>query len=58
MESESSLTEIPLNLENTLWAETVLASGSAVGLVIYTGTETRSSMNQSVPHSKVRTSFL
>ena len=47
--------EEPLNVENTLWANTVLASGSAMGVVIYTGSETRSVMNTSTPRSKVGT---
>ncbi|KAJ9059424.1 putative aminophospholipid-translocase, variant 3 [Entomophthora muscae] len=42
-----------LNAENTLWANTVLASGKAVGLVIYTGSETRASLNTSHPQTKV-----
>ena len=42
-----------MNIENTLWANTVVASGTALGLVIYTGKETRSSMNNSQPRSKV-----
>lgn len=43
----------PLSLENTLWASTVLASGNAVALVIYTGSESRSMMNMTEPPSKV-----
>ena len=39
-------------MENTLWANTVLASGTALGLVVYTGRETRSVMNNSAPRSK------
>uniref|UniRef100_T1ISW6 Phospholipid-transporting ATPase n=1 Tax=Strigamia maritima TaxID=126957 RepID=T1ISW6_STRMM len=46
-------TEDSLGIENTLWANTVVASGSAVGMVIYTGRETRSVMNNSQPRSKV-----
>ncbi|PFX32310.1 putative phospholipid-transporting ATPase IIB [Stylophora pistillata] len=46
-------TEIPLSIENTMWANTVIASGTAVGLVIYTGSETRSVMNTSNPETKV-----
>ncbi|XP_021700872.1 probable phospholipid-transporting ATPase IIA isoform X1 [Aedes aegypti] len=42
-----------LSVENTLWANTVVASGTAVGIVIYTGAETRSVMNNSQPRSKV-----
>lgn len=40
-------------MENTLWANTVLAAGNAVGVVVYTGKETRSVMNNSMPRSKV-----
>ncbi|EPQ55997.1 aminophospholipid-transporting P-type ATPase [Gloeophyllum trabeum ATCC 11539] len=43
----------PLTAENMLWANTVLAAGSAVGLVIYTGPETRAVMNTSHPQTKV-----
>lgn len=32
----------PLSLENTLWANTYVAAGSIIGLVIYTGKDTRS----------------
>lgn len=45
--------ELPLTIENTLWANTVIASGQAVGVVIYTGTETRSVMNNLEARSKV-----
>lgn len=45
-------TEIPLSIENTMWANTVIASGTAVGVVIYTGSETRSVMNTSNPETK------
>ena len=34
-----------LNLENTLWSSTVIASGSVVGVAIYTGKETRAALN-------------
>jgi len=43
----------PLTAENLLWANTVLAAGSAVGFVIYTGSETRAVMNTSHPETKV-----
>lgn len=46
--------EESLSIENTLWANTVVASGTAVGLVVYTGCESRSVMNTSQPKSKVR----
>jgi phospholipid-translocating ATPase len=43
---------VPLNVENTMWMNTVVASGSAYGLVVYTGTETRAAMNTSHPKTK------
>lgn len=43
----------PLTAENVLWSNTVLAAGSAVGFVIYTGSETRAVMNTSHPGTKV-----
>lgn len=42
-----------LSAENMLWANTVLAAGSAVGFVVYTGSETRAVMNTSHPETKV-----
>lgn len=38
-------TKEPLNLENTLWASTVVASGTVVGCAIYTGSDTKSQLN-------------
>ena len=49
----SQQTVVPLSADNVLWANTVLAAGSAVGMVVYTGRETRASMNTSEPESKV-----
>ncbi|KAF8154287.1 protein transporter [Crassisporium funariophilum] len=43
----------PLTVENVLWSNTVLAAGSAVGFVVYTGAETRAVMNTSHPETKV-----
>ncbi|KAF5376750.1 hypothetical protein D9615_007897 [Tricholomella constricta] len=43
----------PLTVENVLWANTVLAAGSAVGFVVYTGPETRAVMNTSHPETKI-----
>mmetsp|Transcript_16504 Transcript_16504/g.29748 ORF Transcript_16504/g.29748 Transcript_16504/m.29748 type:complete len:1065 (-) Transcript_16504:24-3218(-) len=43
----------PLTLENTMWSSTVLASGSCIGLVVYTGPDTRSSMNSRTASSKI-----
>ncbi|CAG8498992.1 13491_t:CDS:10 [Ambispora leptoticha] len=42
-----------LNVENTLWMNTVLASGTAIGFVIYTGQDTRAVMNTSHPETKI-----
>ncbi|KAK4684635.1 phospholipid-translocating ATPase, partial [Tremellales sp. Uapishka_1] len=44
-----------LSVENVLWANTVLAAGSAVGLVVYTGKETRAVLNTSEPETKMGT---
>nr|CAH8864748.1 unnamed protein product [Trichobilharzia regenti] len=49
--TDSEAAEVSLNIDHTLWSNTVLATGSAVGLVIYTGSETRAVMNS----SRVRT---
>ena len=44
----------PVSLENTMWANTVLASQHVVlGIVVYTGTQTRSQMNQKTPSMKM-----
>lgn len=51
--NNSTNKETPLSIENTFWANTVVASGTAVGIVIYTGPETRSMMNNNEPRSKV-----
>lgn len=45
--------EDSLSIENTMWANTVVASGTALGVVIYTGGETRAVMNTSQPSSKM-----
>jgi len=42
-----------LNVENTLWMNTVLASGHAIGVVIYTGRDTRAVVNTSSPTTKI-----
>lgn len=47
------MSEQSLDVQNTLWANCVVASGSALGVVVYTGAETRSVMNNSQPRSKV-----
>lgn len=45
--------EESLDVQNTLWANSVVAAGKATGIIIYTGSETRSVMNNSQPRSKV-----
>ncbi|XP_071957427.1 probable phospholipid-transporting ATPase IIB isoform X2 [Antedon mediterranea] len=51
--SDGMTQQDPLAIENTLWANTVVASGTALGLVVYTGRESRAVMNTSYPHSKI-----
>jgi phospholipid-translocating ATPase len=41
-----------LSLENSMWANTVLASGIIYGLILYTGKETRMAMNSKTPRTK------
>ena len=53
LQSDGNGAEVSLNIENTLWSNTVVASGTVLGLVVYTGYETRSVMNTSQPTSKV-----
>jgi phospholipid-translocating ATPase len=43
----------PLTADNVLWSNTVRAAGSAVGFVIYTGSETTAVMYTSHPETKV-----
>lgn len=43
----------PLGAENTMWMNTVLASGTAIGFVIYTGKDTRAVMNTNHPETKI-----
>lgn len=43
----------PLFLENTMWANTVMASSSAIGVVINIGKETRSQMNSNKQRNKI-----
>ncbi len=45
-----------MSLENTIWANTVLASpGYILGMVVHTGVETRMAMNTSAPRQKTGT---
>ena len=49
---KSEKTFEPLRLKNTLWANTTIAAGEAIGIVIYTGKETRMQMNSRSPRTK------
>ncbi|KAG6820583.1 hypothetical protein H0H93_014810 [Arthromyces matolae] len=51
--STASPSVSPLTVENVLWANTVLAAGSAIGMIVYTGSETRAVMNTSHPETKI-----
>jgi phospholipid-translocating ATPase len=42
-----------LNLENTLWANTILATGKILGIALFVGKETRIAMNSRNPISKM-----
>ena len=52
MRQENEKLKESLKLENTLWANTVLASSQILGLVAYTGKETRMALNSRQPRSK------
>jgi len=51
--ASGSPTTEPLGLENTMWCNTVLASGTAIGVVVYTGDETVCMMNATSTPTKV-----
>ncbi|KAK5094925.1 putative aminophospholipid-translocase [Exophiala xenobiotica] len=52
-ESSPSTTSIPLGIDNTAWANTVLASNTTtLAVIIYTGKQTRSAMSTSQSRSK------
>ena len=42
-----------LSLDNTAWANTVLAAGHMMGVVVFTGHETRSQMHSREPRTKI-----
>ena len=44
--------EFALDLDNTMWANTVVASGEALGFVIYTGPETRYKLTHTLKNLK------
>ena len=50
---DGTLKKESLDLENTLWASTVVASGKILAMVIYTGSEMRIVLNSRSPRSKV-----
>ena len=50
---DSIIIKEPISLENSMWANTVLASKKILGFVIHTGEETRARMNSSLPRSKL-----
>ena len=43
---------VGLTVDQTMWANTVLASGTCIGCIIYTGKDTKQAMNTSVPKAK------
>lgn len=51
-ETDGMIKKESLGLENTVWASTILASKKVIGVVIFTGDETRARMNSSVPKNK------
>lgn len=44
-----------VDLDNTLWSNTVVTSGHALAFVVYTGHDTRSMMNTNRPRNKIGT---
>ena len=51
--SEGNIIKEALGLENTMWESTILATQKIIGIVIYTGKETRARMNSSMPKIKL-----
>jgi len=49
----SATKDVSLDVKNTLWGNTIIANGTAVGVVVYTGCEIKSVINNSQPRSKV-----
>ena len=43
--SENCVKDEAISLENTIWANTVLASANTIGIAVYTGRDTRAQMN-------------
>lgn len=44
---------MPLSVENTMWMNTILATGQVLGMVIYTGGENRAILNTAKPKMKL-----
>lgn len=54
VEPESGIKSAPLSIDNTAWANTVLASNTITfAVIIYTGSQTRSAMSTSPSRSKI-----
>uniref|UniRef100_A0A2P2HY00 Phospholipid-transporting ATPase n=1 Tax=Hirondellea gigas TaxID=1518452 RepID=A0A2P2HY00_9CRUS len=53
IDNDGVVREEPVGIENTVWTGTVVASGRLLGVVVYTGVETRAVMNSAAPRSKV-----
>lgn len=54
LSGDSNAQREALSLENTLWANTVLASsGHVLGMIVYTGSETRAQMNSKPALTKI-----
>ncbi|VDD83642.1 unnamed protein product [Mesocestoides corti] len=52
-DAQNQENEASLSVDQTLWSNTVLATGTAAGIVIYCGPETRAVMNSSKAHTKM-----
>lgn len=50
--------EESLDVENTIWANTVVAAGTATGIVVYTGCETRSVRTENLKLNNLNVIFL
>ncbi|KAH9278326.1 putative phospholipid-transporting ATPase IIB [Echinococcus granulosus] len=50
---DNARNEASLSVDQTLWSNTVVATGTAAGIVIYCGSETRAVMNSSKAHTKM-----
>ena len=54
LDEDLTVKSVPLTIDNTAWANTVLASNTTtLAVIIYTGSQTRSAMSTSASRSKV-----